>query len=148
MAASSSAVQVRVLEESAIGVVASGNPKRYRITGESLNQTIASTNSKELRADRMVADSVITSGDAGGALNFELSHKTHDMFFEALLASTFTPIGTNGVIAISDATFNSVTHTICIHNISNVISFHNCILSFLVYLFSFYYSSTHEVLTD
>ena len=112
MAASSSAVQVRVLEESAIGVVASGNPKRYRITGESLNQTIASASSKELRADRMTADSIITSGDAGGALNFELSHKTHDMFFEALLASTFTPIGTNGVIAIADATFNSVTHTI------------------------------------
>ena len=112
MAASSSAVQVRVLEESAIGVVASGNPQRYRVTGESLNQTITSTTSKEIREDRMVPDSVITAGDAGGSLNFELSHKTHDTFFEALLAGEFDPVGTSGVVTIADATFDAATHTI------------------------------------
>ena len=112
MAASTSAVQVRVLEETAMGVVASGSPKRYRVTGESLNQTITSVASKELRADRQVSDSVVTSGEAAGGLKFELSHKTHNTFFEALLAGVFNPVGVNGVVTIADATYLATDNSI------------------------------------
>jgi hypothetical protein len=112
MAASSSAVQVRVLEEASPGVIGTGNPQRYRVSGESLTQSIETVRSQELRADRMTPDSVITAGSAGGALNFELSHKTHDTFFEALLAGEFVPVGTNGVVTISDATFSAVDNSI------------------------------------
>ncbi len=112
MAASSSAVQVRVLEEVSPGVIAETGPQRYRVSGESLTQSIETVRSQELRADRMTPDSVITAGSAGGSLNFELSHKTHDTFFEALLAGEFVPCGTNGVVTISDATFSSVDNSI------------------------------------
>lgn len=112
MAASSSAVQVRVLEEVSPGVIAETGPQRYRVSGESLTQSIETVRSQELRADRMTPDSVITAGSAGGSLNFELSHKTHDTFFEALLAGEFVPCGTNGVVTITDATFSSVDNSI------------------------------------
>lgn len=112
MAASSSAVQIRVLEEASPGLIGAGGPQRYRVSGESLTQSIETVRSQELRADRMTPDSVITAGSAGGALNFELSHKTHDTFFEALLAGEFNPVATNGVITISDATFSSVDNSI------------------------------------
>lgn len=112
MAASSSAVQVRVLEETTPGTIESGGPQLYRVVGESLNQSIETAKSQELRADRMTADSVITAGAVGGALNFELSHKTHDDFFEALLAGAYVPVDTNGIVTLSDATFSDVDNSV------------------------------------
>ena len=112
MGASGSSAQLRSLEEVTPGTIEAGGPQLLRMTGESLNQSIESAFSKELRKDRMSADSVITSGSAGGGFNFDLSHKSYDDFFEALLAGTWLPVGTDGVETISDAVFTNATNTI------------------------------------
>jgi len=110
--ASASAAQVRYLEETEEGVTPAGNATRYRVTKESLNQSIEAQSSQELRADRQISDSTLVSGSVGGSLDWEFSLKTHDTFLEALLASTWVVGGTAGVAAVSDAVFSSVTHTI------------------------------------
>jgi hypothetical protein len=53
----------------------------------------------------MTPDSILTGGQVGGALNFELSFGTYDTFLEALLAGTFTLVGTDSTVAIPDAAF-------------------------------------------
>jgi hypothetical protein len=112
MPASSSAAQIRYLEESIRGVTPSGNPSELRVTGESLNQSVESAASQELRADRMTPDSILTGGQVGGAVNIELSFGTYDTFLEALLAGTFTLVGTNSTAAISDAVFASADNSL------------------------------------
>lgn len=110
--ASASAAQVRYLEETEEGVTPAGNAKRYRVTKESLNQSVEGKSSQELRADRQVSDSTLVSGSVGGSLPWELSLGTHDVFIEALLSSAWVVGGINGVKALVDAVFSSVTHTI------------------------------------
>jgi len=112
MPASASAAQIRYLEETVRGTTPTGNPTELRVTGESLNQSIESAASQELRDDRMTPDSILTGGQVGGALNFEMSFETYDPFLEALLAGTFTTIGTDSTAEISDATLSSVDNSI------------------------------------
>lgn len=112
MPASASAAQIRYLEESTRGITPSGNPTELRVTGESLNQSVESAASQELRADRMTPDSILTGGQVGGAVNIELSFGTYDDFLEALLAGTFTPIGANSSVAIADAVFASADNSL------------------------------------
>lgn len=110
--ASGSATQLRYLVETVEGTIPSGGPKRYRVTKESIGQTIESISSQELRADRQVSDSIITAGTAGGSVDWELSFKTHDDFLEALLADTWATVGANSAKAVPDAVFNATTHVI------------------------------------
>lgn len=105
MPASASAAQIRYLEETTRGETPTGNPSELRVTGESLNQSVESAASQELRNDRMTPDSILTGGQVGGGLNIELSFGTYDDFLEALLADTFTTIGTDSSAEISDAVF-------------------------------------------
>jgi len=110
--ASASATQVRYLVETTAGTVESGNPQLYRVTKESLNQTIESQASQELRADRQVSDVTLVSGSVGGALDWELSLKTHDDFLEALLANTWALSGTtDGTLSVTAVTFTAASDT-------------------------------------
>lgn len=113
--ASASATQIRYLEEVTPGTIDdTGNQILYRVTKESLNQSIESQASQELRADRQVSDVSLVSGSVGGALDWELSLKTHDDFLEALLSNTWVVAGTNGVDAITSGAFtatNTITST-------------------------------------
>jgi len=112
MPASASAAQVRYLEEVVRGTTPSGNPTEIRVTGESLNQSVESAASQELRDDRMTPDSILTGGQVGGALNFEMSFETYDTFLEALLAGTFATIGTDSTDPVADATFSSTDNSL------------------------------------
>ena len=109
--ASASAAQIRYLVESVEGTTPSGNPKRYRVTKESLNQSIEAKSSQELRADRQVSDSTLVSGSVGGGLDWELSFKTHDEFLEALLGAAWVVGGTNGVKSCTGVTYTHSTLT-------------------------------------
>jgi len=110
--ASASATQVRYLVETTAGTIESGNPQLYRVTKESLNQTIESQASQELRADRQVSDVTLVSGSVGGALDWELSLKTHDDFLEALLANTWALSGTtDGTLSVTAVTFTAASDT-------------------------------------
>lgn len=102
----------RYLEEAIPGVIGSGNPQTYRVTGGALVQTTSSIEDDEIRSDRGRGDSTLVSGSVGGSLNINLSHKTHNDFLEALLGGVFVPVGTNGVLTVDDMAFNATTHTI------------------------------------
>jgi hypothetical protein len=110
--ASSSAKQMRYREEISEGVVPSGAPQLYRLTNSSIKQTIESASSQELRADRQKPDSTLVAGSVSGNLDIELSFKTHDTFFEALMSGEWDPVGTNGVVTVADAVFDATAHTI------------------------------------
>jgi hypothetical protein len=112
MPSSSSNSAFRFLEEDVDGVIASGNPKLYRVTGGTLSQTTSSVEDTELRSDRGRGDSVLVSGSVSGSLDITLSHDTHQTFLEALLANTPVAVGTNGILTVADMAFNSTTHTI------------------------------------
>jgi hypothetical protein len=112
MAASSSNSVFRYIEEVTPGVTPATAPTTYRVTGGTLTQSAEFTEDNELRSDRGKGDSVLTSGSVSGSLNVNLSHKTHNTFIEALLASTFTPVAAGGTKSVSDMTFNTATHTI------------------------------------
>ncbi len=99
--ASSSSVQVSYLEEVTFGLIDVGTPQNLRMTGESLAYEITSEASKEINASRQVSDLVQVGATAQGGINFEAQYREYDPFFEALLASTFTEIGTDGVQAVT-----------------------------------------------
>jgi Phage tail tube protein len=63
--------------------------QNMRFTGESLNYSIGNTVSSEIRSDRMSADTVQVSADAGGDVNFELSYSAYDEWLAALLCSAW-----------------------------------------------------------
>jgi hypothetical protein len=56
-----------------------------RFTGESLAHTQESVTSDEIRADSQITDLVRVAVGAEGDINFELSYRTFDRFFEGLL---------------------------------------------------------------
>lgn len=95
--ASSSASQLRYLEEVTFGTIESGNPVNLEMTGESLAYDISTEVSKKIRADRQVSDTVQVSANAGGGVNLEFTYNEYDPFIEALLANTFSSFGTGGV---------------------------------------------------
>ena len=63
--------------------------KELRLTGESINNTISTIVSKELRPDRTQADLMNVQSDVAGDLNVELSYGSYDDFFAAALGGTW-----------------------------------------------------------
>lgn len=64
--------------------------KTARFTSESLSGTPLTTESQELRSDRMSSGQVVTGLDVGGAIDFELAKDAFfDDFFEAGMMSTW-----------------------------------------------------------
>lgn len=63
--------------------------KELRLTGETINNTIATIVSKELRPDRTQADLMNAQADVAGDLNVELSYGSYDDFFAAALGGTW-----------------------------------------------------------
>jgi len=79
------------------GALQSGNGTLVRITGETLDFQIKSEQSKELRSDRQVTDSILVGASAQGGFGFEVSYKEYDWLLESLAQSTYTAFGTGGV---------------------------------------------------
>lgn len=83
--ADSARSQLYYLEEVTWGVTPAAALKALRYTGETLNFSIDSTQSKEIRADRQITDLVRTDAQPGGNVNVELSFGALD----DLLAGAF-----------------------------------------------------------
>jgi hypothetical protein len=79
------------------GVIQAGNGTLVNLTGESLDFTITTESSKAIRSDRQTTDLVQTGASAAGAVQFEHVYKDLDPLVAALLQSTYTAFGTNGV---------------------------------------------------
>lgn len=112
--ATSNRAQVRIIKEQDFGAIpATGNPNDLRLTGESLSFAITTDSSKEIRADRQVTDLIQTGASASGDINFELSYAEYDPLIEAIMQSTYSVFGVNGVgVAVpTSATFAANTLT-------------------------------------
>lgn len=112
--ATSNRAQLRMIKETTFGVTpVAGNPNNLRMTGESLAFAITNDTSKEIRSDRQVTDLIQTGASASGDVNFELSYAEYDALIEAVMQSTYTVFGVNGVGAVipTSATFAAGTLT-------------------------------------
>lgn len=110
--ATSNRASIRYIEETNFGVTPATAPTALRFTGESLAQSISTESSKELRADRLVADNIQTDLSASGGFNFELSYGEYDPFMQAVLGGTWDVMGTLGEATVGTAALNSTTGTI------------------------------------
>ena len=81
------------------GVLQGGNGTLVRMTGESLDYNVKTEQSKEIRADRQVTDTIPVSATAQGGFNFEVSFKEYDWVLEGIAQNVFSAYGTNGVSA-------------------------------------------------
>ena len=72
--------------------VTPANPawKALRITGESLNDSITTVKSQELRSDRMVTELIPVDASPAGDGNIEFSAASFDEIIEALMMSTWS----------------------------------------------------------
>ena len=96
--ASSSLVQVRYIAEATFGVIpVAGNPRDLRITGESLDFAITKEQSKEINSTRTISSVVSVNAAASGGINAEFSYQEYDTLIAAILQSTWTEFGTDGV---------------------------------------------------
>ncbi len=93
------------------GSLQGGNGNLVRLTGETLDYNISTEQSKELRSDRQVTDTIPVSATAQGGINFEMSYREYDWLIEAICQSTYTQYGTDGVSA-AIATLTLATGTV------------------------------------
>ena len=89
---SSNLVRVALIEESVYGVTpAVGDFSTVRFTSESLSGTPETTESQQIRTDRLSSGQIVTGLTLSGDINYELAKETViDKFFESALASTFS----------------------------------------------------------
>ena len=87
--ADSSRAQLCYLAETTWGVTPAAAMTRMRFTGESLGFQIQNTTSREVRADRQVADLIQTGAEASGSVEVELSYGAHDALLAAALFSAW-----------------------------------------------------------
>ena len=108
----SSRVQLRAKPEATFGTVGgSGNHYALRLTAESLKYAITTTQSQEIRSDRMVSDLIQTGAGASGGVNFEWSYGEYDDLLQGVLFGTWGNLaGTTGEATIT-ATFAATTIT-------------------------------------
>lgn len=66
--------------------------QEMRYTSEGINYDIENVTSEEIRADRMISDTVQVGQSTSGNLDFELSFGTYDGYLESSVYSAFVPI--------------------------------------------------------
>lgn len=94
------------------GSLQGGNGGLVRITGETLDYQVKTEQSKEIRSDRQVTDTLPVGASAQGGFGFELSYKEFDWAIEGTLQSTYAAFGTNGLGAsVATLTFAAGTIT-------------------------------------
>lgn len=102
----SNRVALRYVEEVTPGTTpATPTLQNIRFTSESLNFNTDFVTSEEIRADRMVPDTVQVSASAGGDINGELSYSTYDTLFEGAFFSDWV------VSAVAEGPNSDVTLT-------------------------------------
>lgn len=87
MSAIADRIRLSYVQESAYGANPGGTFQQLRVTSESLAQRTDTTESRELRSDRQVADVIRTDIGVEGGLDFELSYGAFDDLIAAVLGS-------------------------------------------------------------
>lgn len=110
--ATTSRAQLAYIKETSFGVTPNaGNGTSLRMTGESLDFGLTKTPSNEIRADRQVGSTTTVDASAAGSVNFHMQYREYDPFLEALMSSTYSVYGTNGVGTTFSGTYASTTIT-------------------------------------
>lgn len=114
--ASSNRFTLYYIKEATWGVTpASPALKELRLTGEQLDASKSFERSKEIRSDRMVADTILVDSSPGGSFNFEFSGATYDPFIESVMMSAWSAdlaiVGVAGDISTAAAPTANVTST-------------------------------------
>lgn len=112
MSATSNRVLLSYVEESTFGITPNSALQEIRMTGESLKGDTTTTNSAEIRDDRMISDVLRTMVAASGDINFELSYGSFDDFMVAALRSAGWSTGEAVITTSTDLTFASNTITL------------------------------------
>lgn len=96
--ATSNLARLRYIPEVEFGTTpAIGDSTDLRFTGESLNFTVNTETSQEIRADRQVADLIQVGAETSGDIQFEMSFGTFDDFIAAALGGEWdNDVLTNG----------------------------------------------------
>jgi len=116
---SSNLVRVAFIEETVYGETpGAGNFKTARFTSESLSGTPETTESQQIRTDRLSSGQVVTGLTVQGDLNFELAKEDAvDEFIESAMFSTFvtdTPVAVELAI---DVTAGTITRSAGDYNV-------------------------------
>jgi len=109
---SSNQVRVAFIEESTYGEVpGAGNFETARFTSDSLSGTPDTTESAEIRTDRLSSGQIVTGLTVGGSLNYELAKEDAiDLFFKsAMYQSSFATDTPVSVDLSLDATAKTIT---------------------------------------
>lgn len=108
---SSNLVEVKIIKESVLGETPlAGDFETVRFTSESLSGTPETTESQNIRTDRMSSGQVVTGLTVGGDINFELAKDgVIDSFLESSMLNTFQPSAPVSVDLTVDATAKTVT---------------------------------------
>ncbi len=104
--ASTSRVSVAYKPETTFGVTPAAGTHYYelRVTGESLDFTVAKTQSSEINANRAVSSQTPTSASAQGGVQAEFSHGEYDRLMQGAVQNTYVASGTNGSVSIGNTT--------------------------------------------
>ena len=134
--ASSNLTRIAIIEESTYGVTpGAGNFDTARFTSDSLSGSPETTESQQIRVDRLSSGQVLTGLTLGGDINFELAKEdVIDLFMESAMYSSFasdTPVSvdltidtTAGTITRASGDFNS---DVAVGDILTLASFSNAV---------------------
>lgn len=87
-----------------------GNFEKARFTSESLSGTPDTTESQQIRTDRLSSGQVVTGLTVGGDINFELAKEDSvDKFFESALMSTWVTSNVVNIDMTLDAALKTLT---------------------------------------
>lgn len=94
------------------GVPQGGNGFYLNMLSETLDFTVKTEMSKQIRSDRQVSDIVQVGASSAGGFAFEQQYREYDPFIQGVMQNDFTVYGTLGVSAPLPAlTFTSTTIT-------------------------------------
>src|ERR1043165_7236204 len=109
---SSNLVRLAFIEEVEYGVAPTGNFQTARFTSESLSGTPETTESQQIRTDRMSGGQVVVGLTVGGEMNFELAKEDAlDNFLESAMHSEWDEADAVTVSLAIDASAKTLTRS-------------------------------------
>lgn len=108
---SSNLVEINFIEETVLGETpGAGNFSTARFISEALSGTPETTESAQIRSDRLTSGQVVVGLTVGGELSFELAKEPEiDDFIESAMLSTFATSGAVTVDLTIDTTLKTIT---------------------------------------
>lgn len=139
---SANLVKLSFIEETTYGETpAVGNFQSARFTSESISGTPETTESQQIRTDRLSSGQVAVGTTVGGSLNFELAKETAlEEFMESAMFNVFTTTAAVSADLTIDATASTITRTdtdfagLAVGDFVNLTGFTNAVNNVIVFV--------------